>query len=74
MACPPPWQTIEYDPNRNCFISLIQYEDGEKRDILAPAGLKVGEMIESGLESNPRSAMPCRCRAFRSAWKFTMSR
>ena len=49
--------TIEYDPNRNCFISLVQYADGEKRYILAPQGLKVGEMIESGAVSSRRSAM-----------------
>ncbi len=40
--------TVEYDPNRNCFISLVNYVDGEKRYILAPLGIKVGEMIESG--------------------------
>ena len=35
-------ESIEYDPNRSCFIALIQYEDGEKSYILAPNGLKVG--------------------------------
>lgn len=45
--------TIEYDPNRNCFISLVQYEDGEKRYILAPAGLNVGTVIESGVKVEP---------------------
>lgn len=40
--------TIEYDPNRSAFIALIQFEDGEKRYILAPNGLKVGDVIESG--------------------------
>src|SRR5437870_299205 len=35
-------QSIEYDPNRSCFIALIQYQDGEKSYILAPNGLKVG--------------------------------
>ena len=40
--------TIEYDPNRSARIALIQYEDGEKRYILAPAGLKVGQKVESG--------------------------
>ena len=34
--------TLEYDPNRSAHIALIQYEDGEKRYILAPQGLKVG--------------------------------
>jgi len=46
-------QTIEYDPNRNCFISLIQYEDGEKRYILAPEGLKVGASVISGERCEP---------------------
>jgi large subunit ribosomal protein L2 len=52
--------TVEYDPNRNCFISLIHYHDGEKRYILSPAGLKVGEMVESGHEVEPKigNAMP----------------
>lgn len=40
--------TIEYDPNRSANIALIHYADGEKRYILAPKGLKVGSMIESG--------------------------
>jgi large subunit ribosomal protein L2 len=40
--------TIEYDPNRSARIALIQYPDGEKRYILAPAGLKVGQSIQSG--------------------------
>tara|TARA_Y100000991_G_C21875628_1_gene307199 strand:- start:228 stop:821 length:594 start_codon:yes stop_codon:yes gene_type:complete len=40
--------SIEYDPNRNAFISLIQYEDGEKRYILHPENLKVGDTICSG--------------------------
>ena len=52
--------SIEYDPNRSCFISLLHYTDGEKRYILAPNGLKVGEMIESGLSVEPKAgnAMP----------------
>ncbi len=40
--------TIEYDPNRSANIALVQYEDGEKRYILAPLGLKVGMTVESG--------------------------
>ncbi len=40
--------TIEYDPNRNANICLINYADGEKRYILAPQGLKVGDKIVSG--------------------------
>jgi len=40
--------SIEYDPNRSCRIALLHYLDGEKRYILAPNGLKVGEMVKSG--------------------------
>lgn len=52
--------TIEYDPNRNCFICLVQYGDGEKRYILAPEGIKVGQTIESGSSVEPKTgnAMP----------------
>ncbi|MCM8750576.1 50S ribosomal protein L2 [Thermomicrobiaceae bacterium CFH 74404] len=39
---------IEYDPNRSAFIALLHYRDGEKRYILAPLGLKVGDVVESG--------------------------
>jgi len=41
-------ETIEYDPNRSAFIALILYEDGERRYIIAPEGLKIGDKIESG--------------------------
>ncbi|MCI0498783.1 MAG: 50S ribosomal protein L2 [Planctomycetales bacterium] len=53
-------QTIEYDPNRNCFISLVQYADGEKRYILAPTGIQVGTAVESGpaVEPKPGNTMP----------------
>ncbi|HUZ49508.1 MAG TPA: 50S ribosomal protein L2 [Candidatus Dormibacteraeota bacterium] len=40
--------TVEYDPNRSARIALVHYKDGEKRYILAPLGLKVGDVIESG--------------------------
>ena len=52
--------TIEYDPNRNCFISLLNYADGEKRYILSPQGLKVGDQVVSGLSCEPKvgNAMP----------------
>lgn len=40
--------TIEYDPNRTANIALLQYADGEKRYILAPVGMKVGDKVESG--------------------------
>ncbi|NIM03128.1 50S ribosomal protein L2 [bacterium] len=39
---------IEYDPNRSCRIALLQYADGEKRYILQPLGLRVGDTVESG--------------------------
>jgi len=41
-------KTIEYDPNRTARIALVEYPDGEKRYIVAPAGLKVGQTIMSG--------------------------
>ncbi|WP_078393395.1 50S ribosomal protein L2 [Shouchella patagoniensis] len=44
--------TIEYDPNRSANIALINYADGEKRYILAPKGLTVGTVIESGAEAD----------------------
>ncbi|MHC4527861.1 MAG: 50S ribosomal protein L2 [Planctomycetota bacterium] len=53
-------KTIEYDPNRNCFISLLYYADGEKRYILAPLGIRVGDQIQSGESCEPKigNAMP----------------
>jgi ribosomal protein L2, bacterial/organellar len=45
--------TIEYDPNRSARIALIQYEDGLKSYILAPNGLKVGQVVESGEKAAP---------------------
>lgn len=39
---------IEYDPNRTAYIALLHYVDGEKRYIIAPHGLKVGDIVESG--------------------------
>lgn len=44
--------TIEYDPNRSAFIALVQYEDGEKRYILAPNGLNVGDTVRSGADAD----------------------
>ena len=44
--------TIEYDPNRSARIALLNYADGEKRYILAPNGLKVGDVVESGAEAD----------------------
>ena len=48
--------SIEYDPNRTSNIALLHYVDGEKRYILAPAGLKVGEVLMSGMMSKSRLA------------------
>lgn len=52
--------TVEYDPNRSSFISLIQYQDGEKRYIIAPYGIKVGQTVSSGTTSSPEvgNALP----------------
>ena len=52
--------TLEYDPNRSAFISLVQYEDGEKRYIIAPDGLKVGDKVRAGADSDikPGNALP----------------
>jgi large subunit ribosomal protein L2 len=54
--------SIEYDPNRNARIALLHYLDGEKRYILAPVGIKVGDMLESGskAEIRPGNALPLR--------------
>jgi len=51
---------IEYDPNRSAFIALLHYLDGEKRYILAPLGLKPGDMVMSGpgADIKPGNAMP----------------
>ncbi len=46
---------IEYDPNRTCHIALLEYADGEKRYILSPAGIKVGDKIESGEKVEPKT-------------------
>ena len=54
--------TIEYDPNRTCRIALLHYHDGEKRYILAPRGLEVGDRLMSGQgsEIRPGNAMALR--------------
>jgi large subunit ribosomal protein L2 len=53
---------IEYDPNRNARIALLHYVDGEKRYILSPVGLNVGDTVESGsgAEIRPGNALPLR--------------
>jgi len=55
--------TIEYDPNRSAFISLVKYKDGEKRYIIAPLNLKVGQTVISAdkqVDISPGNAMPLR--------------
>jgi large subunit ribosomal protein L2 len=54
--------SIEYDPNRSARIALIRYRDGEKRYILAPVGLQVGDTVEAGpdAEVKPGNALPLR--------------
>jgi large subunit ribosomal protein L2 len=44
--------TLEYDPNRSAFIALVEYEDGEKRYIIAPNGLKVGDKVRAGADAD----------------------
>jgi len=55
-------KTIEYDPNRNCRIALLAYKDGEKRYIIVPNDLKVGDEVvsskEKKIEIKPGNAMP----------------
>jgi large subunit ribosomal protein L2 len=53
-------KTIEYDPNRSAFIALVQYEDGEKRYILAPEKLAVGDKVRSGADADikPGNTLP----------------
>jgi large subunit ribosomal protein L2 len=54
--------SIEYDPNRNARIALLHYLDGEKRYILAPAKVQVGDLLQSGqgAEIRPGNALPLR--------------
>jgi large subunit ribosomal protein L2 len=54
--------SIEYDPNRSCHIALLHYLDGEKRYILAPKDVKVGDLLQSGQgsEIRPGNALPLR--------------
>src|SRR5262245_10636485 len=46
--------SVEYDPNRTARIALLHYRDGEKRYILAPREIKVGDVVMSGTEAEPR--------------------
>ena len=52
--------TLEYDPNRSAHIALVEYEDGERRYILAPHGLKVGDQVVAGPNADikPGNALP----------------
>ena len=52
--------TIEYDPNRSAFIALVKYEDGEKKYIIAPEKLAVGDVIRNGADADikPGNALP----------------
>ena len=54
--------SIEYDPNRSARIALLEYEDGEKRYIIAPLGVQVGDTLESGSSADirPGNALPIR--------------
>ncbi|MBC8537095.1 50S ribosomal protein L2 [Feifania hominis] len=60
MEMPATVMTLEYDPNRSAYIALVQYEDGEKRYIIAPQGLKVGDKIVSSAAADikPGNALP----------------
>ena len=60
MDMPATVLTLEYDPNRSAHIALLQYEDGEKRYILAPNGLKVGDTVLSGAGADikPGNCLP----------------
>ncbi|MCM4168509.1 50S ribosomal protein L2 [Arenibacter antarcticus] len=55
-------ESIQYDPNRTAFIALLAYADGEKRYIVAPNGLQVGQEVTSGPDSAPEigNALPLR--------------
>ncbi len=54
--------SVEYDPNRNARIALLHYRDGEKRYIISPLGIEVGDVLESGpkAEIRPGNALPLR--------------
>jgi large subunit ribosomal protein L2 len=56
-------QTVEYDPNRSARIALLAYADGEKRYILAPVGLRVGDRLSAGPEAEIRAGNAMKLRA-----------
>ena len=61
-ACPAKVTAIEYDPNRNARLALLQYADGEKRYVLAPLGVEVGLEVRNGpeAEAKPGNCLPLR--------------
>jgi large subunit ribosomal protein L2 len=63
-------KTIEYDPNRSARIALLFYADGEKRYILAPNGLQVGQTVMSGADAAPEVGNAFLCRIFHSVRSF----
>ena len=60
LGVPAKVAAIEYDPNRSARIALLHYLDGEKRYIIAPVGLKVGDRVSAGPEADikPGNALP----------------
>src|SRR5699024_2241681 len=52
-------KTIEYDPNRSAFIALVEYDDGEKRYVIAQNGMKVGQEIHSSDKALPTNIGNC---------------
>jgi len=57
-------ETVEYDPNRSAFVSLVKYVDGERRYILAPLNIKAGDTVissNSQVDILPGNAMPLKC-------------
>src|SRR5699024_21558 len=60
MEMPATVQRIEYDPNRSAFIALVKYEDGELRYILAPVGIKAGDVVVSSAAADikPGNCLP----------------
>ena len=65
--------TVEYDPNRSARIGLLHYRDGEKRYMLVPNGLNVGDIVVAGPRPRRASATRCRSRTSRSAPRSTTS-
>jgi large subunit ribosomal protein L2 len=59
-------ESVEYDPNRSAFIALVIYDNGERRYILAPEGLKVNDTVVSA--RTPTSAWGMRCRFATFRW------